>query len=243
MIFRCSQPRDEMSVAHQGSRAQKAQAEKVLLSVGIAGLAVQAGQPSNLAVLRLDGWNPHGYWLRQPPNLANRNAHTSMRTRARIRVRRVPALLLPFPRNLEIGWEGWEVGKPSIHAGFSRPTYCPTFSRLGEVIQSKGVEMSKGSLREQMPTVAAIIDEFRAAFGKESIDKVIRAGMKGQPVFFASENGHTIGTPIPPGAPGPDRTSPTALAAETHRERYYRQASARSKAVTTRPVGHIGEQL
>lgn len=241
MICRCSQASDEMSVAHQGSWAQKAQAEKVLLSVEIAGLAVQAGQPSNLAVFRLDGWNPHGYWLRQPPNLANRHAHTYMRASARIRVRQVIALLPPFPRNLEIGWEGWEVGKPSIHAGFSRPTYCPTFLRLGEVNQFRGVEMSNGSLREHMPTVASIVDELRAAFGKESIDKVIRAGMKGQPVFFASENGHTIGTPVPPGAPSVDLHSPAALAAETHRERYYRQASARSKAMTTRPAGHKGE--
>lgn len=103
--------------------------------------------------------------------------------------------------------------------------------------------MSNGSLREQMPTVAAIIDEFRAVFGKDSIDKVIRAGMKGQPVFYASENGHTIGTPIPLGAPGVDLHSPAVIAAESHRERYYRQASARSKAITTRPAGHKGERL
>jgi len=54
--------------------------------------------------------------------------------------------------------------------------------------------MARGSMREQMPTVAAWIDQMRAAFGKEHIDRQIRAGMKGQPVFFASENGHTLGT-------------------------------------------------
>jgi hypothetical protein len=54
-------------------------------------------------------------------------------------------------------------------------------------------------MREQMPVVAALIDEYRAVFGKESIDTVIRRGMKGEPVFFASENGHTVGTPIPRG--------------------------------------------
>lgn len=59
--------------------------------------------------------------------------------------------------------------------------------------------MTKGSLREQMPTVAAFIDELRAAFGAESIDRQIRKGMRGEPVFYASENGHTVGTSSPPG--------------------------------------------
>lgn len=50
-----------------------------------------------------------------------------------------------------------------------------------------------------MPIVAAWIDEMREAFGKEHIDEVIKAGMKGKSVFFASEGGHTVGTPAPPG--------------------------------------------
>jgi len=54
--------------------------------------------------------------------------------------------------------------------------------------------MAKGSMREQMPTVAALIDELRAAFGKDSIDGQVRKGMNGQPMFWASENGHTVGT-------------------------------------------------
>ena len=54
--------------------------------------------------------------------------------------------------------------------------------------------MSKGSMREQMPTVASFIDGMREAFGKEHIDRQMRAGMNGQPVFYASENGHTVGT-------------------------------------------------
>ena len=58
--------------------------------------------------------------------------------------------------------------------------------------------MAKGSMREQMPVVTAWIDEMRSAFGTEHIDGVIKAGMRGQPVFFASENGHTVGTPSPP---------------------------------------------
>lgn len=54
--------------------------------------------------------------------------------------------------------------------------------------------MAKGSMRERMPTVAAWIDDMRAAFGIEHIDRQIKAGMHGQPVFYASENGHTVGT-------------------------------------------------
>jgi hypothetical protein len=56
-----------------------------------------------------------------------------------------------------------------------------------------------GSMREAMPTVAAWIDELRAEFGAEGIDAQIRAGMRGEPVFWASEAGHTVGTPVTKG--------------------------------------------
>lgn len=56
--------------------------------------------------------------------------------------------------------------------------------------------MSKPSMREQMPEVAAFIDSMRDAFGKEHIDQQIRKGMRGEPVFFARENGYQIGTPV-----------------------------------------------
>ena len=51
-------------------------------------------------------------------------------------------------------------------------------------------------LRQKMPTVATILD-LHAAFGEEIIHNIIRAGLQGQPVFHASENGHQIGTPLP----------------------------------------------
>jgi hypothetical protein len=54
------------------------------------------------------------------------------------------------------------------------------------------------SLREAMPVTAAFIDELREVFGRESIDAQIRAGVRGVPVFWASEGGHEIGT-NPPG--------------------------------------------
>lgn len=53
---------------------------------------------------------------------------------------------------------------------------------------------NKGSMREEMPVTAAWIDRMREAFGAEHIDGQIRKGMKGEPVFWASENGHTVGT-------------------------------------------------
>jgi hypothetical protein len=58
--------------------------------------------------------------------------------------------------------------------------------------------MTKGSLRDVMPVTAQLIDEYRAVFGKDNIDQLIRRAMKGEPVFYAEENGHTFGTPSPP---------------------------------------------
>jgi hypothetical protein len=54
--------------------------------------------------------------------------------------------------------------------------------------------MKKKHLREQMPEVTSFIDSLRIVFGKEAIDSQIRKGMQGEPVFYASENGHEIGT-------------------------------------------------
>lgn len=51
-----------------------------------------------------------------------------------------------------------------------------------------------GNLRTEMPTVAGWIDDLRAAFGAEQINAAIRAGIDGQPTFWASENGRAVGT-------------------------------------------------
>lgn len=61
--------------------------------------------------------------------------------------------------------------------------------------------MARGSMREQMPVVTAFVDQLREAFGREYIDNIIRAGIRGQPVFHATENGHAVGTPVYRGAP------------------------------------------
>ncbi|MCY0388415.1 hypothetical protein OVY01_14475 [Robbsia sp. Bb-Pol-6] len=49
------------------------------------------------------------------------------------------------------------------------------------------------SLRADMPTVAAWIDQLRAAFGSDVIHDAIRAG---EPAFYAEEDGHILGTPL-----------------------------------------------
>jgi hypothetical protein len=52
------------------------------------------------------------------------------------------------------------------------------------------------SLRDQMPQVAAFVDDLRAAFGAAQIDGAIRAGLRGRPYFWAREGSHEIGTPL-----------------------------------------------
>ncbi len=60
--------------------------------------------------------------------------------------------------------------------------------------------MSK-PLRLAMPHTAGFIDALREAFGASQIDQSIRAGIEGQPTFWARENGREIGTrSTPPGA-------------------------------------------
>lgn len=51
-------------------------------------------------------------------------------------------------------------------------------------------------MREQMPNVAAFIDQMREVFGRDAVDPSIREGMRGKPTFWAKENGYEIGTPI-----------------------------------------------
>jgi hypothetical protein len=44
-----------------------------------------------------------------------------------------------------------------------------------------------------MPQTAAFIDAMREAFGAPGIDAAIRAGMRGEPGFYARENGLEVG--------------------------------------------------
>lgn len=50
------------------------------------------------------------------------------------------------------------------------------------------------NLRQTMPAVAGWIDELRTAFGAEGINASIRAGLQGQPTFWASEGSVEVGT-------------------------------------------------
>ena len=63
--------------------------------------------------------------------------------------------------------------------------------------EAQARNMSK-PLRKTMPTVACWIDELRETFGAESINASIRAGIDGQPTFYARENGQEIGTRFVP---------------------------------------------
>ncbi len=53
------------------------------------------------------------------------------------------------------------------------------------------------NLRTAMPLVTAWIDDLRAAFGPDDINTTIKAGIGGLPCFYASENGHHVGVPLP----------------------------------------------
>ena len=48
-----------------------------------------------------------------------------------------------------------------------------------------------------MPRVAEFIDAVREAFGRAPVDAAIRAGLDGQPTFWARENGLEIGVRPP----------------------------------------------
>lgn len=54
-------------------------------------------------------------------------------------------------------------------------------------------------LRQNMPTVAAWIDELREAFGADAINPALRNGAAGGSQFYAEEGGHTIGSDAMPG--------------------------------------------
>ena len=62
--------------------------------------------------------------------------------------------------------------------------------------------MDKKPLRQTMPTVAAWVDELRAAFGADAINPAIRNGAAGGSYFYAEENGHAIGCEAIPGGQG-----------------------------------------
>lgn len=58
-------------------------------------------------------------------------------------------------------------------------------------------ERKPGWMREQMPRVAALVDEHRTLYGDAHVVECIKAGMAGQPnQFYAIEGGQVVGTPF-----------------------------------------------
>lgn len=57
--------------------------------------------------------------------------------------------------------------------------------------------MTTRSLRADMPLVTEFVDALREAFGRPAVDAAIRAGLDGQPTFWASEHGIEIGVRTP----------------------------------------------
>jgi hypothetical protein len=45
-----------------------------------------------------------------------------------------------------------------------------------------------------MPETAAFVADMKSAFGEHEIDEAIRRGKAGEPTFYASENGRSVGT-------------------------------------------------
>ena len=63
-----------------------------------------------------------------------------------------------------------------------------------------GVAMTTGarSMKSDMPTTFAWLQDLRAAFGPDSIDPQIRGALRdGLPSFHAREGGHEAGVPLP----------------------------------------------
>ena len=106
---------DVAAIVCQGSWAPCAQAEKAELQAHDRPISARLDHPSNLAILRLDGWNPHEQRPRQPPNLANRTAPAHTRTCARIRACAGLFSAFPLPvklRNRLGRLGGWQSKQP-----------------------------------------------------------------------------------------------------------------------------------
>lgn len=52
------------------------------------------------------------------------------------------------------------------------------------------------NLRQEMPRIASMIDDLRREIGLLPVDRQIRRALRGEPVFYAKENGREIGTPL-----------------------------------------------
>ncbi len=78
------------------------------------------------------------------------------------------------------------------HANNGKASGCSVYPEH-EMYTRNIAKMTK-PLRETMPETAAFIDACREAFGAAQVNASIKAGIEGQPTFWASENGITVGT-------------------------------------------------
>lgn len=94
---------------------------------------------------------------------------------------------------------------PRVHTRNTRNTRnTPCATRLSAVPGTRNIKtytrnmpkMTK-PLRQAMSYVTSIIDDFRNNWPEAGIVESVKAGMAGQPVFHARENGHEIGTALP----------------------------------------------
>lgn len=128
---------DATAIDCQGSRAPSAQAEKAELLMNRSDISTKLAKPSNLSILRLDGWNPHGYWPRQPPNLANQPAQAHTPACARIRACVWGFLLFSLPTKLRnrlgrLG--GWQNQQP---CGFQPSNLLSNLFEVGRINKEK----------------------------------------------------------------------------------------------------------
>lgn len=89
----------------------------------------------------------------------------------------------------------------------------PARARKGtlDTMDSRTVsQRGKGALRDRMPEVTAFVDDLRSAFGEQMITGAIRSGVQGRPHFWASENGHEVGTWWPRCGERDEQQSPDA---------------------------------
>ncbi|WP_334043616.1 hypothetical protein [Burkholderia ambifaria] len=59
------------------------------------------------------------------------------------------------------------------------------------------MEYGRKRKRDQMPEIAAFVESLAEAFGHDYIEDLVRRGQRGEPTFYASENGIEVGTRSP----------------------------------------------
>jgi hypothetical protein len=105
MLFRSNHGHMGRASLYQRSCAAALQAEKVNALASMRSCPT----PSNPCFYRLDGWNPHVHWRRQPPNLANLfSSRTHVRRRAYTRVDIFDNLLSVKHQNRLARLGGWQ---------------------------------------------------------------------------------------------------------------------------------------